>query len=216
MSKSEYLAALFAKGTLGDIHEVLALRAQYLHVKSPRPATTSDESGQSREQISAGLIAMGESFYDTDQAELFDRLEGISSESFPDLDRFKKRLEKVAERLPTIWDADGDSALDPRLWKNFKALLVAPHSQATEEKRKISQSMTKRAALRRTVKFAKLIKRSYPELFALESAWFGNLTAGKKVAKDSRRPTNVGLGCLGAYGAFYLISKVVRMLLTDE
>ncbi len=211
-SKSDYLEALFAKGGMDEAHEVLTLRGRFLHAEAPRAQEVIEDSGPGREQIGAELNAIVDSFYDTDQDRLFQQLGDLSCESFPDLERFKKRLKRVVSQLATIEDADQDQALDNRLWNMFKSLLIAPHQQATGLKRKISQSISRQAAQKRAAKFAKRVKRHYPELYSLEKDWLSQLVIGKKVAKESRRPKSVGLGCLGIYSIFYIVTRVIRVI----
>ena len=214
LSRQEYLAAAFTEGN--HAYDILAVRDAYLHREAAGRTNPAANQGPDREEIAREMATIADSFYGLDQEQQFARLNALHCESLPDLERLKKRLLRVAKQTPAIQAAEQDPALDRGLWKIYKAILIAPQKEATAQKRKTLQTLSKAAVQKRTAKFVKALKRAYPELHQLESEWFGQLAKGKKIAKDSRRPANIGLGCFGAYFLFQLVFRLVRMLLDYE
>ncbi len=217
-----YLDRIFDPSTFTDIEKVLAVRSQWRGQVLGGPETDSPLTSPKDEIATAGeqenqatlahwqstLASIEQAFWETEPAEVLDRLQAIPTDRFPALRGPVQRRLGIAKRLPALRAAAQDPELDDQLWQAFESLLLEPRQTRAESQRRWLRRMRKASPRRQGVAFAKHLRKHHPEVFALEAEWLQETMRAKRIAADSKKPLGF-LGCLGAYLLFKGILALV-------
>lgn len=211
-----YLEEVLALDPREHAASVIALRAAHLQRRTATgdvPATTKRAKAEraatpSREALDAALTALGEALFERDEAQVRGALAALPLESHPDLERQRRRLAAVNE-LRSELDALGAKPGAPsQLVRVLRDVLSSRGAEAAARRDSAVRSHAKGRAAAGAKRFAKLVRRSYPALAALEPEWLERLERAKRDAKDSLAVR----GGIGFIGGYFLISGLIKLI----
>jgi len=105
----------------------------------------------------------------------------LALKEFPDLKMAAVRLERIAS-LRSCFDEASQRA-DPAFMEAFRQIVAAPGDEAVVMKDKFLRKLAPGKPFRRARESAKIIKRRFPELFALEADWLSLIIGLQKERK---------------------------------
>ena len=231
-ARAAYLEQLFALDPCMDEERVLALRSAFLK-ESGHPseeglvaaieagafggsafAEESEQSESSRAGAERFLAEIRDQFWQSSGPELEARLVALEIDDLPDLARYRDRLLRVAANFEELVGLEQEHALSEEFAEAVREVLIAPERTAAELRSRFIRASVAANRTREDGQSVAAIKKGFPELYALEEAWFRKIRTAKKDQKDSRRIRG-GIGCFGLYLLFVIIRWIYR-LITDQ
>ena len=173
------------------------------------PAAESSAPTQDRELLEAELARIAGEFYDLSDDELDARLD-MDLAAFPDLERYRARLRRVADVRDSIYGAWEDSELSTVFVSTFADIVIARRSEAVHLKQAELRNLNRASHRKNVIQTAKRLRTEYPELYALEEPWLEEVRNAKKRVKDSTR--NVRQAGLTLFAIFMIIRVVVGLI----
>ncbi len=210
-----YLERVLALDPRTQFAEIARLRDEFHATSSsagskPRAkpgAAAAPREAPSRQDLVTELNALREGLLELEPEAVEARLKRLDLAEHPDLERARARLvgaNQAREQLASLLE---DEKADHALARQMRQLLTADPQTAVDLRNRTARTMGRGARGNHARAFAKLVRKRYPQLAALEPQWLERLESAKKDFKDSRAVKG-GLGCFGVY----LLVQVLRLL----
>lgn len=199
----EYLGRCLELDLVEEPATLFELRRQY---REPPAAAAPVED---REVLEASLARTAEEFYELSDDELQRRLD-LELAAYPDLERYRARLRRVADVLDSVERALEDPSLSTRFSCALRDALIARRSEAVGIKQELLKALSAVGVRKQAIRSVKHLRAEYPEVYALEEPWFDEIRAAKRRVKDSSPVRKAGLGFFGVYVIIKIISAIVR------
>jgi len=231
-ARDAYLEEIFALDPCRDEERVLALRNAYLK-QSGHPSqdglvaavesaslgggTFSEEGEQSesnRARAERALAGIREQFWESSGPKLEAQLGSLELDELPDLARYRARLLRVAANHERVLGLVAELAINEQLAEVIRMVLIAPERTAAELRAKYIRASVEEGRTREDKRSIAVLEKQFPELHALEEAWFKKFRTAKKDRKDSRKIRG-GIGCFGLYMLFIILRWLYK-LITDQ
>lgn len=180
----DYLGEVLALDPLEHTGRILELRAL-------ARASAPDKKRSTRDAAEAAIGEVREKFYELGPDEVQRRLSTLALDDHPDLARSRARLLRVNELRPQLEALNADKKIDRELGMTLRRALVAPAADGAglRDDSVRSAGAGARARARDARRFAKRLRKRYPEVAALEADWLSRLLVARRHAEDSTAPT---------------------------
>jgi hypothetical protein len=182
--QAAYLEQVLSLDPRTEAAEALRLRREFLQptdVFQAELAGGEDDGAASRSHAADRLRRVRRAFWKLGDEELFRELDFLQSAPHVELATAADRLRRVATQREAIRRLSGESAAHPVFMKSFTNILVAPMAEANRLREwehrcmRPEQNEHYESAQTGVQETARLIRRKYPDVFALEEAWLTEL-----------------------------------------
>ncbi len=212
----DYLGEVLALDPLQQTGRILELRAL-------ARASAPDKKRSPRAAAEAEIGELREKFYELESEEVQRRLATLALDDHPDLARSRARLLRVNELRPQLEALNADKKIDRELAMALCRVLVAPSADGAGVRDRSVRLAGAGARARDARRFAKRVRRRYPEVAELEADWLSRLLVAKRQARESSAAPSSGasvtlrglfkalvwwLGTLLALSALHLLTKL--------
>ena len=228
-ARDAYLEEVFALNPCVDEERVLALRGAYLK-KSGHPSKDglvaavetgtlgTDASGQegaqsesNRSRAERVLADIRLQFWESSGPEIEARLVSLEIDELPDLARYRDRLLRVAANHDSVHALAEEESFGEEFVEAIQEVLIVPERSAAELRAKYIRASVVKKRTRVDRQSVAVLKKHFPELYALEETWFKKIRTAKKDRKDSRKMRG-GIGCFGLYLLYVIIRWLYRFI----
>lgn len=184
-STQTYLETMFGLDPVTDAQRIVESRATFL---GRTVEATTDESD--RDAVRAELEELRVELADGEiPADAVARLDALSTERFPDLDRLARRFRTLIDHHPVLFRIAGEQKGGELVWYVWRVLL-APTADSIALRDAASRALQYDSkaipGIRHAASIARRLRREAPEVYALQSEWFDFLREHKKQLKLSR------------------------------
>ena len=210
-----YLAAALPLNPVIESGRLIALRAKYLRIEQPTPATKQAEYDallEQRQKMSVHLEALRKNFWKSDIGKIRKSLQSLELDRFPDLRIARDRLRTLAEHRPEFARLAEQGIDDPDFFRSLRLILVAAPRKAATERDDLFESIRSAERLRRIRKMIRSIRKRMPDIYALEADWLESILRMRKrrLSGGSGFSLDFDLGGLGCF--FWIIVIIVARI----
>lgn len=214
-----YLNSVLPLNPLSQSDRIVTARSKFLGIDPQQSADEfSDENLRDRrEELADKLDEIRREFWSSDLQYVQSNLSKLRCGDFPDLEAAAIRLQRLAANRHHFGALAEEGLADPKFFKSFRIIMVAPPRIADSQRDKEIESIRSDKRLKRVKKMVKQIRREMPDVYELERDWLDAVAA---MRPRGNRGGNVfesnveGLGCAFWIVLFVLARVIIRMLVS--
>jgi len=138
-------------------------------------SSLSGGSSEQRLQIRQQLDQLREKFWVTHPDQLIKLLDGLNVTPYPELKVSVARMRKLCRVKPLVEKLSMRKKKDINLINTFKRIFLLPPREAGKIKERYLRNLATNQAIDMVQSTVRTIQEKYPELYEVESDWFGQI-----------------------------------------
>lgn len=182
----EYLSQVLGMNPLHESDKIVTLRSRMLGFSESNTPAHEFEQQEQRSADLQELQAIRNSFWKDSVESIEARLDKLNVEDFHELQEPVNRLKVVARHRDRIVDFPTNSRFDEDFLRHLKWVLTAAPRDTAALREKLLVAFRNRKNRKQGRPLIARLKAEYPEIYALESAWFAKLANEKSYRIRSR------------------------------
>ncbi len=138
-------------------------------------STLSGGTNEQRLQIRQQLDQLRDKFWVTDTEYLLELLDGLNVTPYPELKVGVARMRKLCRVKPLLEKLSMRKRKDVNFINTFKRIFLLPPREAGKVKERYLRKLATNPAIEMVQKTVLTIQEKYPQLYDVESDWFGQI-----------------------------------------
>lgn len=207
-SARAYLLECCALDAAEDAERILALRRARRSGLGHKEDTSLD-----RRSLEAEFEAIRRDFYSVELDELTKQLSELNPGPFLDLERYLRRLQRVAAAREALTHAEADKAVDSAFLESFRGILILPIEERRPFRAKVERHFRGPDSRRSARQSVARLRKVHPAVFELDPEWLGQFISKQK---EPRGRLFRGPKFLWWIGVMITVRFIIRLLVNDD